>query len=113
MIFQGKISILNSQMYFIHFFYLSTLLFIIGVGGVIFNRTNIVVVLMSLELALLSVSLNFIIFSVCLDDLTGQIFAIFILVIAACESSIGLAIILVFFRVRGSIRLDQASLLKS
>lgn len=113
MIFQGKISSLNSQMYFIHFFYLSTLLFIIGVGGVIFNRTNIVVVLMSLELALLSVSLNFIIFSVCLDDLTGQIFAIFILVIAACESSIGLAIILVFFRVRGSIRLDQASLLKS
>ncbi|CAN0438612.1 unnamed protein product [Pylaiella littoralis] len=100
-------------MYFIHFLLLSTLLFIIGVGGVIFNRTNIVVVLMSLELALLSVSLNFIIFSVCLDDLTGQIFAIFILVIAACESSIGLAIILVFFRVRGSIRLDQASLLKS
>lgn len=98
---------------FIHFFFVSTLLFIIGVGGVILNRTNIVVVLMSLELALLSVSLNFIIFSACLGDLMGQIFAIFILVIAACESSIGLAIILVYFRVRGSIRIDQASLLKS
>ena len=68
---------------------------------------------MSLELALLSVSLNFIICSVCLGDLMGQIFAIFILIIAACESAIGLAIILVYFRVRGSIRLDQASLLKS
>ena len=68
---------------------------------------------MSLELALLSVSLNFIICSVCLGDLMGQIFAIFILIIAACESAIGLAIILVYFRVRGIIRLDQASLLKS
>ena len=71
-------------------------LFVIGVGGVVLNRTNIImVVLMSLELALLSVSLNFIIFSVCLGDLIGQIFAIFILIIAACESSIGLAIIAV------------------
>ena len=88
-------------------------MFVIGVGGVILNRTNIVVVLMSLELTLLSVSLNFIIFSVCLGDLMGQIFAIYILIIAACESSIGLAIILVYFRVRDSIRIDQASLLKS
>nr|YP_011008325.1 NADH dehydrogenase subunit 4L [Scytothamnus australis]WBP70296.1 NADH dehydrogenase subunit 4L [Scytothamnus australis] len=98
---------------FIHFFFISSLMFVIGVGGVVFNRTNIVVILMSLELSLLAVSLNFIIFSVCLDDLIGQIFAIFILIIAACESSVGLAIILVYFRVRGSIRLDQASLLKS
>jgi len=98
---------------FINFFFISALLFAIGIGGVVFNRTNIVVVLMSLELALLSVSLNFIVFSVCLGDLIGQIFAIFILIIAACESSIGLAIILVYFRVRGSIRIDQASLLKS
>nr|YP_011008360.1 NADH dehydrogenase subunit 4L [Sporochnus bolleanus]WBP70331.1 NADH dehydrogenase subunit 4L [Sporochnus bolleanus] len=98
---------------FIHFFFIAALLFAIGVGGVVFNRTNIVVILMSLELALLAVSLNFIVFSVCLDDLIGQIFAIFILIIAACESSIGLAIILVYYRVRGSIRIDQASLLKS
>jgi len=100
-------------MFFIHFFYFSSLLFVIGVSGVILNKTNIVVVLMSLELALLAVSLNFLIFSVCLGDLIGQIFAVFILIIAACESSIGLAIILVYFRVCGSIRIDQASLLKS
>ncbi|CAM9400110.1 unnamed protein product [Ascophyllum nodosum] len=98
---------------FIHFFLIAAVLFVIGVGGVVLNRTNIVVVLMSLELAFLSVSLNFIIFSVCLGDLIGQMFAIFVLIIAACESSIGLAIILVYFRVRGSIRIDQASLLKS
>ncbi|CAN0460427.1 unnamed protein product, partial [Ascophyllum nodosum] len=98
---------------FYSFFFLAAVLFVIGVGGVVLNRTNIVVVLMSLEFALLSISLNFIIFSVCLGDLIGQIFAIFILIIAACESSIGLAIILVYFRVRGSIRIDQASLLKS
>ncbi|CAN0011731.1 unnamed protein product, partial [Ascophyllum nodosum] len=98
---------------FYSFFFIAAVLFVIGVGGVVLNRTNIVVVLMSLELALLLVSLNFIIFSVCLGDLIGQMFAIFILIIAACESSIGLAIILVYFRVRGSIRIDQASLLKS
>nr|YP_009330414.1 Nad4L [Coccophora langsdorfii]ANS72186.1 Nad4L [Coccophora langsdorfii] len=99
---------------FIHFFFSYPFYYLLLVwGGVVLNRTNIVVVLMSLELALLSVSLNFIIFSVCLADLIGQIFAIFILIVAACESSIGLAIILVYFRVRGSIRIDQASLLKS
>ncbi|CAN0449687.1 unnamed protein product [Ascophyllum nodosum] len=97
---------------FIHFFYSRCIICYWCRGGCL-NRTNIVVVLMSLELALLSISLNFIIFSVCLGDLIGQIFAIFILIIAACESSIGLAIILVYFRVRGSIRIDQASLLKS
>ena len=68
---------------------------------------------MSLELTLLSVSLNFIMFSVSLGGLMGQFFAKIILVFAACESSIGLAITLIYFRVRGSIRIDQASLLKS
>lgn len=85
----------------------------IGVFGVVLNRTNILAILMSLEIALFAISLNFLIFSVYLDDMVGQIFALFILTIAACESSIGLAIILVYYRVRGSIRLDQASLLKS
>lgn len=93
--------------------YVTSLMFFIGVGGVILNRTNILAILMSLEIALFSVSLNFLIFSVYLDDIVGQIFALFILTIAACESSIGLAIILVYYRVRGSIRVDQASLLKS
>lgn len=90
-----------------------SLTFFIGVGGVVLNRTNILAILMSLEIALFSVSLNFIIFSAYLDDIMGQVFAIFILAVAACESSIGLAIILVYYRVRGNIRIDQASLLKS
>ncbi len=93
--------------------YVTSLMFFIGVGGVILNRTNILAILMSLEISLFSISLNFLIFSVYLDDMIGQIFALFILTIAACESSIGLAIILVYYRVRGSIRIDQASLLKS
>lgn len=93
--------------------FVTSLMFFIGVGGVVLNRTNILAILMSLEIALFSVSLNFLIFSVYLDDIMGQIFAIFILAVAACESSIGLAIILVYYRVRGSIRVDQASLLKS
>jgi len=93
--------------------YITSLMFFIGVGGVILNRTNILAILMSLEISLFSISLNFLIFSVYLDDMIGQIFALFILTIAACESSIGLAIILVYYRVRGSIRIDQASLLKS
>lgn len=93
--------------------YITSLMFFIGVSGVILNRTNILAILMSLEISLFSISLNFLIFSVYLDDMIGQIFALFILTIAACESSIGLAIILVYYRVRGSIRIDQASLLKS
>lgn len=93
--------------------FILSLMFFIGVGGVVLNRTNILAILMSLEIALFSISLNFIIFSVYLDDIMGQIFAIFILAVAACESSIGLAIILVYYRVRGNIRVDQASLLKS
>ena len=93
--------------------YITSLMFIVGVVGVVLNRTNILAILMSLEIALFSISLNFLIFSVYLDDLIGQIFALFILTIAACESSIGLAIILVYYRVRGSVRVDQASLLKS
>ncbi|CAM9257725.1 unnamed protein product [Discosporangium mesarthrocarpum] len=100
-------------MYLIQFCSLTTLMFLLGVFGVVLNRTNLLAVLMSLELALLSVSLNFLLFSVYLDDIMGQIFTLFILCIAACESSIGLAIILVYYRVRGSIRIDQASLMKS
>ena len=93
--------------------YITSLMFFVGVAGVVLNRTNILAILMSLEIALFSISLNFLIFSIYLDDIIGQIFALFILTIAACESSIGLAIILVYYRVRGSVRVDQASLLKS
>nr|YP_011008081.1 NADH dehydrogenase subunit 4L [Dictyotopsis propagulifera]WBP69947.1 NADH dehydrogenase subunit 4L [Dictyotopsis propagulifera] len=94
-------------------FYITSFTFFIGVCGVVLNRTNILAVLMSLEIALFSVSLNFLIASVYLDDTIGQIFALFVLTVAACESSIGLAIILIYYRVRGSVRIDQACLLKS
>lgn len=97
----------------IQFSYITSLLFFVGIFGVVLNRTNILAILMSLEIALFSISLNFLIFSVYLDDIIGQVFALFILTVAACESSIGLAIILVYYRVRGSIRVDQASLIKS
>ena len=90
-----------------------SLVFFIGVFGVVFNRTSILAVLVSLEVSLLAVSLNFLIASIFLDDIAGQVFSLFIIAIAACESSVGLAIILSYYRVKGSIRIDEASLLKS
>ncbi len=108
-----KDELFYTDMSIIQISYITSFIFMIGVCGVVLNRTNILAILMSLEIALFAISLNFLIFSVYLDDMIGQIFALFILTIAACESSIGLAIILVYYRVRGSIRLDQASLLKS
>nr|QDB64157.1 NADH dehydrogenase subunit 4L [Ishige okamurae] len=93
-----------------------SLLFIImlfiGVFGIVLNRTNILAILMSLEIGLLSISLNFLLFSVFLDDIIGQLFGILVISVAACESSVGLALILVYYRVRGSILLDKASLLR-
>ena len=94
-------------------FVILTLVFFIGVCGVVLNRTSILAVLVSLEVSLLAVSLNFLIFSIFLDDVMGQVFSLYIISIAACESSVGLAIILSYYRVKGSIRIDEASLLKS
>lgn len=87
------------------------MLFFIGLTGIILARRNIIVVLMSVELILLAVNLNFIVFSVFLDDLMGQIFALFILTVAAAESAIGLAILVVYFRVRGTISMDTINLM--
>jgi NADH-quinone oxidoreductase subunit K len=81
----------------------NTFLFFIGLFGVILNRRNILITLMCIELLLLSLNLNFIIFSTYFDDLYGQIFSFFILTIAAAESAIGLAIIIVYYRIRGNI----------
>jgi len=86
-------------------------LFIISVLGIIFNRKNILTTLICIELMLLSTNLNFILFSVYLDDTYGQIMSMFILTVAAAESSIGLAIIILYYRVRGSISLKQNSVL--
>lgn len=88
------------------------LLFFFGIFGIVFQRRNILIILICIELILLSVNLNFIVFSVYLDDFFGQLFSIFILTIAACESSIGLAILIIFFRIRGNISISQEILLK-
>jgi len=94
------------------FLLVSILLFLIGLSGIMLNRKNIILMLMSIELMLLSVNFNFIIFSFFLDDLIGQIFALFILTVAAAESAIGLAILLIYYRIRGTISIDFVNLLK-
>jgi len=88
------------------------ILFFIGIFGIILNRRSILLILMCVELILLSVNLNFIIFSVYLDDFYGQIFSLFILTIAAAESAIGLAILILYYRIRGKIQINQVSTLK-
>ena len=91
---------------------LSMIVFLIGISGIILNRQNIIIMLMSIELMLLAVNLNFIIFSVYLDDIMGQLFALLVLTIAAAESAIGLAILVSYFRVRGSISVDSICLMR-
>jgi NADH-quinone oxidoreductase subunit K len=82
-------------------------LFFIGILGLVLNRKNILITLMALELILLSVNLNFVVFSVYLDDIVGQIFVLFILTIAATESSIGLALLMVYFKLKQNIQMEK------
>lgn len=95
-----------------HFLMLAATLFTIGVFGIFLNRRNIIIILMSIELMLLAVNINFVAFSAYLQDLSGQIFSMFVLTVAAAEAAIGLAILVVFFRSRGSIGVDDLSNLK-
>lgn len=95
-----------------HYLTLAAVLFTLGVFGIFLNRKNVIVILMSIELMLLSVNINFVAFSSFLGDLTGQIFTMFILTVAAAEAAIGLAILVVFFRNKGSIAVDDISTLK-
>ena len=95
-----------------HYLTLSAIIFTIGVAGIFLNRKNIIVILMSIELILLSVNINLVSFSIFLNDLTGQIFALFILTVAAAEAAIGLAIIVVYFRNSGTIRIEEIDKLK-
>ena len=88
------------------------ILFLIGITGIVLNRKNIIIMLMSIELMLLAVNLNFIIFSVYLDDIMGQLFALLVLTVAAAESAIGLAIFVVYYRVRGTISVENIHLLR-
>jgi NADH-quinone oxidoreductase subunit K len=83
------------------------ILFFIGILGLVLNRKNIIITLMALELMLLAVNLNFIIFSVYLDDIVGQVFVLFILTIAATESSIGLALLMLYFKLKNSIHMEK------
>lgn len=88
------------------------LLFLIGLLGIILNRRSILIILMCIELVLLSINLNFILFSVYLDDFYGQLFSLFVLTVAAAESAIGLAILIVYYRLRGKILIDQKVIIK-
>jgi NADH-quinone oxidoreductase subunit K len=91
---------------------LAAILFTIGIAGIILNRKNIIVILMSVELILLSVNINLVAFSTHSDDLTGQVFALFILTVAAAEAAIGLAILVSYYRNRGSIAVEDINALK-
>jgi len=89
------------------------ILFLIGVLGLVLNRKNILITIMSIELMLLAVNLNFIVFSIYLDDIVGHIFVIFILTIAATESAIGLAILTVYYKLKNTIQMDKIKSIKS
>ena len=95
-----------------HFLFLGAIIFTIGVLGIFLNKKNVIIILMSIELILLSVNINLISFSAFLGDLSGQIFAMFTLTVAAAEAAIGLAILVVFFRNLGSIEVQQINKLK-
>ena len=91
-----------------HYIVVSSILFVLGVLGIFLNRKNVIVILMAIELILLAVNINLVAFSAFLGDLTGQVFAMFVLTVAAAEAAIGLAILVIFFRRKGSIAVDDA-----
>ena len=92
-----------------HYIVVGAVLFVLGVLGIFLNRKNIILMLMAIELILLSVNLNLVAFSAYLGDLTGQVFAMFVLTVAPAEAAIGLAILVIFFRRRGSIAVDDVN----
>ena len=95
-----------------HYLTVGAILFTLGVFGIFLNRKNIIIILMSIELILLAVNINLIAFSAELGDLAGQVFALMILTVAAAEAAIGLAILVTFFRNRGSIAVDDVNMMK-
>ncbi|WP_240233826.1 NADH-quinone oxidoreductase subunit NuoK [Devosia lacusdianchii] len=95
-----------------HYLTVAAILFTLGVFGIFLNRKNIIVILMSVELILLAVNLNFVAFSAQLNDLQGQVFALLILTVAAAEAAIGLAILVTFYRNRGSIAVEDVNMMK-
>ena len=95
-----------------HYLSLGAIIFFLGVIGIFLNRKNVIIILMSIELILLAVNINFVSFSYFLGDLKGQIFSLFVLTVAAAEAAIGLAILVCFFRNKGSIAVDDANVMK-
>ena len=95
-----------------HYLVVAAILFVMGVLGIFMNRKNLIVILMAIELILLAVNLNLVAFSAALHDLVGQIFAMFVLTVAAGEAAIGLAILVIYFRGRGTIAVDDINRMK-
>ena len=95
-----------------HYLTVAAILFTLGLFGVFLNRKNVIIILMSIELMLLAVNINFIAFSVFLNDMAGQVFAMLVLTVAAAEAAIGLAILVVYFRNRGSIAVEDVNVMK-
>jgi NADH-quinone oxidoreductase subunit K len=95
-----------------HYLAVAAILFTIGVLGIFVNRRNVIVILMSIELILLAVNINLVAFSVFLHDVVGQVYALVVLTVAAAEAAVGLAILVTFFRWRGSIAVDDASVMR-
>ena len=96
-----------------HYLAVGAILFTLGIVGIFINRKNVIIILMSIELILLAVNINLVAFSSFLHDLVGQVFALLVLTVAAAEAAIGLAILVVFFRNRGSIAVEDINLMKS
>ena len=95
-----------------HYITVAGILFVLGIFGIFLNRKNVIVILMSIELMLLAVNINLVAFSTHLGDLAGQVFALFVLTVAAAEAAIGLAILVVYFRNRGSIAVEDVNVMK-
>ncbi|WP_343562921.1 NADH-quinone oxidoreductase subunit NuoK [Kiloniella sp. b19] len=95
-----------------HYLVVAAILFSLGIFGIFLNRKNVIIILMSIELMLLAVNINFVAFSSYLGDLVGQVFTVFILTVAAAEAAIGLAILVIFFRNRGSIAVEDINVMK-
>ena len=95
-----------------HYLTVASVLFVVGIFGIFLNRKNVIVILMSIELMLLAVNINFVAFSSFLGDLVGQVFSLFIMTVAAAEAAIGLAILVCFFRVRGTIAVEEINSMK-
>ena len=96
----------------VHYLTVAAILFVIGVLGIFLNRRNVILMLMAIELLLLAVNINLVAFSAFLGDMKGQIFAMFVLTVAAAEAAIGLAILVIFFRRRGTIAVDAADVMR-